>query len=362
MRILILGFTKLKFMPYINFYLSNISATEHEVHIVYWNRDLRAENTNLFFQYKLHEYANYQEDDVSKLSKIGSFLGYRKYVSNILSEIKFDRIIILHSLPGILVIDKLKKYKNRFILDYRDSTYEYFLPFRVLVSKLVKWSKTTFVSSDAFRKYLPKTYSFKIKTSHNILLDSLNHQEDKENFNISSNRIRIAFWGFIRHEEINRKLISLVAKDNRFELHYYGREQQIAINLKRYVEKLHATNIYFHGEYSPTDRYQFVRNTDCIHNLYLDNNTLLAMGNKYYDGIIFRIPQICMPSSFMGDMCKKHGVGITLNPYEEGFLDNLYDYISNIDHCIFNENCKNELHRVLSEYESGNLIIKNFIS
>ena len=68
--------------------------------------------------------------------------------------------------------------------------------------------------------------------------------------------------------------------------------------------------MFFHGEYKPEDRYTFVRSTDLIHNIYKDRNMMLAMGNKYYDGLIFYIPQLCMKGSFMGEKCaeKRHRV------------------------------------------------------
>lgn len=40
---------------------------------------------------------------------------------------------------------------------------------------------------------------------------------------------------------------------------------------------------------------------------------MLAMGNKCYDGIIFRIPQVCLWGSFMGKCAEDAGVGISLD-------------------------------------------------
>ena len=240
MKILIMGFTKPKYMPYMNFYLDNISRKGNDVHILYWNRDLKTEDLSTLSPYKLHEFRKYQEDEVPIYTKIGSFLKYRKFASRIIRKEGFDFIIVLHTLPGILVADSLKKYSGKFILDYRDSTYERFAPFKKIVGNLVKWSKTTFVSSDGFRNYLPESESGKIFTSHNILIDSLNHQHDKEQFGIISEKIRIAFWGFIRHKDVNIKLINHLANDSRFELHYYGREQQIAIELMAHVKVIGA--------------------------------------------------------------------------------------------------------------------------
>ena len=352
----------MKFMPYINFYLSNIDVANSDVHVVYWNRDLQSEDLSKYNDLTLHEFCCYQEDDVAKAAKIKSFLKYRNFAKKIISQTNFDRIIVLHTLPGVVLFDILKKYKSKFILDYRDSTYEYFSPFRKIVGKLVEWSRVTFVSSDAFRKYLPEDQKEKIYTCHNILNDSLSHVEDKEKYGVSSPKIRLAFWGFIRHEEINRQIISLVAQDDRFELHYYGREQQVAENLKSYVQELKANNIFFHGEYRPEERYEFIKNTDCIHNLYYDNNTLLAMGNKYYDGIIFRIPQVCMVGSFMGQMCNEYNVGLSADPYSPTFLQDIYTYIANLNKNEFYSNCKKELDRVLQEQKAGNAIIKKMFN
>ena len=45
MKILIMGFSKIKYMPYINFYLGNIDVAANDVHLLYWNRDLMPEDT-----------------------------------------------------------------------------------------------------------------------------------------------------------------------------------------------------------------------------------------------------------------------------------------------------------------------------
>lgn len=354
MKILILGFSKIKYMPYMNFYLDNIDTKENEVHLLYWNRDLKEEDTTAVQGVTLHEFRCFQEDDVSKFSKIGSFAKYRKSARKLLLEGDFDFVIVLHSLPGVLVYRTLrKKYRGRYILDYRDSTYEGFAPFRRMIGGLVKSAKAVFVSSDAFRRFLPSAESGKIFTSHNLLLDALSHREERTEHGIPSSKIRFSFWGFIRHEEINREIIRKIAADSRFELHYYGREQQVARNLKAYAAQLGAENVFFHGEYQPEDRYEFVRSTDLIHNLYRDGNMMLAMGNKYYDAAIFRIPLVSMKGSFMAETAGRAQIGFSADPYEADFTDRLYAAYQGLDRKAFAENCDRELDRVLREYTSG---------
>ena len=353
MKILIVGFTKIKYMPYMNFYLDNIDVSRNDVHLLYWNRDLTDEDT-MSLDITLHEFKCYQEDDASKLSKLSSFRKYRIFALKLLKEHCFDFIIVLHSLPGVLIAGELKKnYQHKYIFDYRDSTYEAFRPFKSIVADLVKGSCATFVSSDAFRRFLPQSESAKIFTSHNILIDSLSHREEKEKHGIPSDKIRISFWGFIRHEKINREIIRKIAADKRFQLHYYCREQQIALNLKQYAKEIGAVNVFFHGEYKPENRYEFVRKTDIIHNIYYDKNTMLAMGNKYYDGLIFRIPQICMKDSYMAEQAAKYGTGFACNPYDNDFAKQVFQYYQAIERDSFRKNCDSLLKNVLAEYQAS---------
>ena len=151
----------------------------------------------------------------------------------------------------------------------------------------------------------------------------------------------------------HERIISAIGNDSRFELHYYGREQYEALHLKEYTASHNYRNIFFHGEYKPEDRYEFVKNTDLIHNLYYDENMMKAMANKYYDGLIFRIPQICMIGAQMAIMCEFAQVGIALDPRVEKFSDKLYSYYKRLDRNIFDNKCDNELSRILHEYNEG---------
>lgn len=363
MKILLFGNAKIKYMPYINFYIENIDIDKNEVHVIYWNRDLKLEKLNFSKNIILHEFKYFQNDQCPKFFKIDGYWKLRKYVVSLIIKEKFDFIIALDSLPGILIFDKLKKYYyNKFIFDYRDSSYEKLFFFKYIVQKLIDNSYTTFMSSDGFRKYFSNDSQRKIKTSHNLLVDSLNHREDKEKYEIKSEKIRIAFWGFIRDEKINIEIIKKISLDGRFELHYYGREQQTALNLKKYVVERNIKNIFFHGEYNPEDRYRFILQTDIIHNVYFDDNMMLAMGNKYYDGIIFKIPQICMENSFMGEKVVQAKVGLACNPYLDCFTDKVFDYYKNLDKDNFNKNCDLELKEILNEYNEGNQIIKKVLN
>lgn len=352
MKILIMGLGKIKFMPYMNFYLDNIDREKNDVHILYWNRDLHKEDVSHLKGTTLHEFKCYQQDDVPKLSKISSFIKYRRFALEVLKQEKFDFLVVVHSLTGVVVWDYIRKnFGNKFIFDYRDVTFEKYSFFKKIVADLVGCSKITFVSSNAFRKFLPQKENSKIFTCHNIDTKALQYAKSHEKAFSKSEKIRLGFWGFIRDEQLNYKIIEKLGNDERFELHYYGREQQIAEKLKNYVKENSIENVFFHGEYKPEDRYEFINNTDLIHNLYDDAGAMLAVGNKYYDGIVFKVPQVCMEGSFMAELCKKNGVGFECNPYDNAFAEDLYKKFNKIDKLQFKGNCNKTCADILKEHE-----------
>lgn len=360
MKVLVIGPGKMKYMPYAHFYLDNIDWNEHEVHVAYWNRDEKDEDLSQFNGLYLHEFRRFMVNDAPLKTKLRLFYSFREFCIKLIKLQKFDFIIVLHSIPAVVLYDWLTKhFKGRYIFDYRDSTYEPRVKFfKKAVGNLIRCSYVTFTSSDGFREYFPMDCQDKVVTSHNLLEDSLLHRDYRKE---GSEKIRIGFWGFIRHVEMNKHLQDRIGNDPRFELHYYGREQIDARLLKEYAHRNGFSNVFFHGEYKPEDRYEFVKHTDVIHNIYLDVNTLRAMGNKYYDGIIFRIPQVCFPGSQMSIMSENAGVGVSLDPRERDFGDKLYEYCHSIDRTKFNLYCDEELGRVMEEYNEGrNLIFSIF--
>ena len=215
MKILIVGFAKIKYMPYLNLYLDNIDRVKNDVHLVYWNRDMKEESTEALSGITLHEFSSLQDDDAPKLSKLENFKAFRDYAVSVLKE-GFDFIIILHSLPGVLLSKELvRDYKNKYIFDYRDFTYENLLLYKSIIRTLVNNSYKTLVSSDAFRIYLPDNK--KILTSHKLLQCDVDCKKDLQKS--TSSKIRIGFWGFIREEKTNLEIIKKLGNDERFELH-----------------------------------------------------------------------------------------------------------------------------------------------
>lgn len=359
MKTLIIGFTKIKYMPYLSFYTDCVEHSEN-VDLLYWDRDDTTDITpnNVSSVFKL-DYK--MSDDLPLVKKLKGFIKFRKFALGILKKKHYDKIILLHSTPAILLSDYiLKNYSGKFILDYRDVTYERIGLYKKRVGQLVLNSFATFVSSEGFCEFLPE--SDKIYISHNLQRSSLAYKGARANTPREQNPLRISFWGLIRQVEINKQIISALKNDNRFQLHYYGREQQQAIDLKSFCESEKVDNVFFHGEYLPEERFDFIPETDIIHNLYEHGRTEgLAMGNKYYDGIVFGIPLMCSVESHMGNRVLTENTGFACNPYSESFKDDILNYYNSINWTDFEKACEEALEKVLEEYDNGNKIIKSFL-
>lgn len=352
MKVLLVGAGKVAHLPFVNFYLEALAKVNAEVHLLYWNRDGGPE-FELPYDVKYHEFRATQRDDVPRIRKIPNYLKYRSFAYKVIKEGDFGLLIPLHTMPALTLYGLLKgKYARRFIFDYRDVTMERILPFRAAIGQIVKHSVATFVSSEAFRAFLPT--GNKVISTHNILLDSL-HQRDRRRAAPRSHRpIRIRFWGFVRHESVNRALIDAIANDARFELHYHGRQEGVAARLQEHVSQNAIRNVHFHGPYSPTDRYDFAAETEIIHNLYdNDHGTIYATGNKYYDGIALYLPQLCSADSHMGDLVEEIEVGLACSPFAPEFADSIFEYYNAIDWNHFELSCDRALAKVIAEYADG---------
>ena len=347
-------------MPYLHFYLNQIDVKTAEVHLLYWKRD---ENPDVELPEGVtgHAFEYSMSDAIPLRKKIPGIMKYGRFAKRTIKELNPDFLIVLHSTTAISIYGLLKgKYKNRYIFDYRDATYEHISAYKRMVKTVVNCSALSFTSSNGFRILLPDTP--KLLTSHNITNVDFRDHIAKDLPREKHFPIRIAFWGLIRNKTVNKAIIEKLGDDERFELHYYGRAQgELLAVMKESAQKY--GNVFFHGEYKPQDRLGMGQETDMIHNMFDNNDKTMpiAMSNKYYDGLLFALPQLCTQGSQMGSLCMEKGVGLSCNPFAEDFADQVYHYYSALDKDTFLSCCNEELKRVLDEVETGSQKIKEVL-
>ncbi len=354
MKILLLGFVRIAHMPYMHDY-SSMLKHDHELHLVSWNRNGKVDIPPPDGVAKSFIFRELIEDENPLYSKLPHIYRYRRFVIELTKRERYDKIVVLHSTPGIAIFNFLQKhYKGNYLLDYRDVSHENHVFYRELIRKLSLGAGIVVASSSDFFKYLDNPN--KVLLKHNLLLET-----SKTIPRRCENPILVRYWGMIRHEQANIALIDELGGDKRFELHYNGREERVAENLKVHVSKKRYGNVFFHGAYQPAERLEFAANTNIIHNIYKnDFITKGAMGNKYYDGIQFHIPQMCTAESIMGNKTVSKGLGIAIDYTKSGFKEQIANYMANINYAGFDISCKKELEYIQSDNAIANKAIARF--
>ncbi len=344
--ILVLGST-LRFLPWAPFYLDKLLHLGCDITVITWNRE-GMDEIEIDNRIHMHQLNLPLDNSIKKFKKISSYLKFRKFVISEIKKNDYDLMIVSMAQTSLCIYDILQKqYQNKYIYDMRDPSFEKIPVLSMMLKKIVRNSSIVFISSEGYRCLLPT--NVRIVTNHNY------REKDKEIYKkmshtAESDRIRISFWGFIRDIEVNKIFIERIANDDRFILNYYGALWGEAEKLFSFCKEHKIENVSYCGTYGENGRIDIATRTDLILNLYANDNNgeNPRMTNKYYDGVMFNIPQIVYDGGYMSKLVKKKSIGFSTN-LSDDTADRLYDYYRGIDKKIFYENCKAELRRIEEE-------------
>lgn len=150
MKVGVIGFSNLRYMPYFNVYESFLKENRIDFDLIYWDRKNMNEKSNN----NTIVYRKEMSDDSDKIWKLKQMYGFFKFCEKVIKEKKYDFLIILTTLPALFLSKFLKKkYKDRFILDIRDYTYEKYSFYKKMLGKVVHVSKMTVISSPSFFEF-----------------------------------------------------------------------------------------------------------------------------------------------------------------------------------------------------------------
>lgn len=289
MKILIIGSFDLFLHPYVEKYISIFKEKNIDYKFIYWNRKNICNNELNFipFNFKLEYNSN-------KIKKIIGYIKFYRYTKKIIKKYKFDKIIVLASQTMFLFFNILrKKYKEKYIFDYRDETYEKYKFYNKIIRESIKNSGLTVVSSLGYVEDLFNGYQNKIVLCHNI----------KNNYYpcinpLTSKEIRVNFWGLIREVDYYFRVFDLFGNDFRFVVNLYG-DGNLQPILK-YIQKKQYKNIFVHGRFEQKDIPIFASTTDFLLNCYsnkgIQKNSLTI---KMYEGIYYGVNLVIQKGSYM---------------------------------------------------------------
>jgi len=331
----------IEYAPFLNKYTDILIKEGIEFEVIYWERL----ETDITCEWPSIVYKKRGKLGDSKIIKLISFFKYRLFLIKTLKNKKYDKLIVLTTLAGMIIFDLLLfKFRDRYIFDIRDYTFEKNYLFRFLENFIIKNSRFTAISSNGFKEFLPK--SDKYIVSHNIILDEI---ENVSKRNIQNMPIfNLVFIGAVRHLKIDIQLIDLFGNDDRFKIYFHGYGIGYD-NLNKYVGS-NFTNVFLTGKYNRKDKPKLLKNASVILSYYSKDNyaNLFALPNKYYDALIYNIPLWANPEVYVGKRAIKAGVGIDIL-LDSSSPERIYNYLIQLNYKKFKVNCRNELKNILNE-------------
>lgn len=356
MKVAIILGAALGMLPWNYFYLDTFRKYGWDVTVITWNREGLG-NEGYEKQAVIDELKYRIDNGIAKHKKIVPFLEFRKHVRKNLSMNRYDLLVVSTFQIALLIQDiLLGQYRRRYIYDVRDPWTETSPVMRKLSDAIVKNACLTFISSDGYRKFLPEKSN--IVTIHNVRFqDEKKYEMLKAGQKIQSSgadKIQISYWGITREVQTNIDFINIIANDKRFQLNYYGILMGPPKSVFRYCKDKGIKNVHYNGEFPKDGRIKIAAKTNLIHNVYTSEKESYdtRVFNKYYDGIVFKIPQLVSAEGFMGDIVRRTCVGMDVN-LKKTTADDIYNYYRGIDMDAFSSACRNEYNRVKKEQEKG---------
>ena len=330
----------LKYCPYLSRYTERLDKKNIDYKVLFWNRgNFALDLPENYSYFKLSS-----AESKNKLDKLFDFIKFRKWVIKQIKQDKPQKLILLSTLTGVLLFDQLKKFNNSYIFDIRDYSYEKYKIFRLIERTVITNSFFTTISSKGFKKFLPE-YDYVI--AHNF-----NREEmiEEPRFIKKEMPLKIVWNGTVRFFDFQKNYINQLKNDNRFLLVYHGGGTDLE-KYKLYCEENQIKNVVFTGLYNNKDKYNLISDAAILNNCYggRDGDELkYAVSNRYYDGLIYHIPQLVETNGYKERLTLEQGVGISLDA-DDCFADKLYDYYININEKQFDLACNQAIKDVVDE-------------
>ncbi len=341
--------------PYLRYYTQILEKSNVSYDIITWNRSGVTEENCISF--------NQNENRKTIYSRFSGFFKYRDFVIKKTTEKEYDKIIVFSCQLGILLSSFLnKKYKNQYLVDIRD--YSKIIPFfKTRFKKLLLGANTICISSNGFKKWLPKEKKYTI--SHNIDINliekRLKNQETNRVF-FKSDTISIATIGQIKDYNSDKTFVTQLMNNDPFYMNFIGFGPTLE-SLKKFSTENSISNIGFHGSYKKEEEESLLKNVDFINILISDNKFNNGVtSNRLYLSALLNIPCIVNNQTIeQKKIIQKYKFGIVVDKYEE-LPNKLIEYKENFTKIDFVNGCNLFLNKVAEDYQQFQNKIQFFLT
>lgn len=359
MKILIVDTVSFNRAPYLKWYIDACKKNNVDFDLFLWDRTKTShleKDGNMFVFHHKCEFGG------NKIKKILPMILYRKKLLQTIKIGQYTHLILINTLAAVMISNfVLNNFDGKYIMDIRDYTYEKYEIYQKIENKLIEHSAFTTLSSRGFLKF--------IKPNNKIII---NHNIGKTDFKIqkptlnAKEVVKIGFIGSVRYKKENLNLINALGNNNDYKLIYIG-EHVAGCDLESECIKNEIKNVSFIGKYNNDEKPKLYENVDIINSLYgnFSLETTTAIPNRLYDALLYMKPIITTENTYLSEVVKKYGIGISLpgsqNYNQKEYRRKIKDYIKNFEPVTFINNAEKLLKIVMNEQEIYRAKIDEFL-
>jgi len=326
MKLALISAGNVWFLPFLKIYTKILDDYNVAYDIISWNRDGTDDKIG-------KQYNKQSPLTKSRIRKLWDFIHYAKFVKRTIENEKYDKLIFFSAPISMYLLPFLKrKYKGKYIYDFRDLSIEQNKLLRRQFDKVLKNSAFNVVSSPGFKKCLNEDNDFVL--CHNFDIDLANKGLASTVPIPSINPINVLTIGGIRDFDSNSQVINALSNKDGFCLEFVGKG--IAKEaLEDFSNGIGCKNIHFTGYYPKEDEPKYITDSSILNIFYpkiISHST--AMSNRFYHSIIFKRPMIVTKDSTQGDYVEKFNIGLAIE--DTSNLDKLIkDWLERNDYMTY---------------------------
>ncbi len=339
--------------PYVNTYRRILEKQGCAYDVILWDRDGSDAAAPI-------RYSSGKANLANPFVKTFHYLKYADFIKRTISENGYDRLVVSGPHLAILLSGLLrKKYKGRYVIDYRDISVEQHLLLGGVYSKVLEDSYCNVISSPGFKEYLPAEYDYLISHNFNIdaAVESLNGTFPAV---ASSSPLEILTIGYIRNYSSNVKIIQSLGGNAGYSLNFVGRGDAAA-SLQEFAAAKGYANVGFKGFYKKEAEAAIVSSCDFINIFFPDDvEHSPIMSNRFYLALIHKKPVIVTRGSVQAALVKEYGLGVVAGDCSNLDVD-IKDFCSGYDHIAFCKKCNELLALFVDEHRVFEQAVMAFV-
>ena len=338
-----------RFIKQINYFAQN----GFNVSVIYFYRDYLA-NLNNSIDKNVNMYLLDKIENGKYLQRVVIYLKSIFKIKKLLKKIEPNKVIITNiDILFLLILNNIKKYTNDIVMEISDLRgYTFNNNFTDKIQKSIDSivldryiSKMIFTSPEFYNFYYKNRFNGSCFILENKPLSTIMPPKINK---VKNKKLVVGIVGLLLDKNPHKALFEYVKDKNDIEVHIYGKgtyQNQVEDYAKKYK------NIKYFGAYNFfTDIAKIYASIDMIYMSYDteqgDYNIKLALPNKLYEAIYFKVPIITTKDTYLAKRVLDSKIGYTikccdLNDIESAInsfkldKDNFLSLFENIDEKLY---------------------------